>query len=194
MERHPRLGRMILAAARVPQHERWATGGDGEEILARLLERRCPNVRFLHDRQLPRSRANIDHLAIAPTGVWVIDTKRYTGKIDVVKPLFGTAKLMIGGRDRTKLIDGLSRQAGTVREAVQEIAPGVAVRGCLCFVAPEGLLADSGLPVLRTLSIGGYPLLYPRRLAKRLNEQGDLSAGLAQTIEAQVADRFPAAG
>ena len=31
----------------------------------------------LHDLAVPGSRANVDHLVIGPTGVWVVDTKAY---------------------------------------------------------------------------------------------------------------------
>ena len=49
---------------------RW--GAEGEERVARDLEKRCgSDVVFLHDRRVPRSRANIDHLLVAPSGVWV---------------------------------------------------------------------------------------------------------------------------
>jgi hypothetical protein len=80
-----------------------------------------------------------------------------------------------------------------VRKALEPIAPAVPVHGCLCFVAPEGLLADSGLPLLRTLSVRGYPLYYPRRLAKRLNTAGDVNAEQAQAIAYELVRQFPAA-
>jgi Nuclease-related domain len=35
----------------------------------------------LHDLALPGSRANIDHLVIGPTGVWVVDTKAYRARV-----------------------------------------------------------------------------------------------------------------
>jgi hypothetical protein len=35
---------------------------------------------LLHDRRIPGTRANIDHLAVTPTGVYVIDTKKYQGR------------------------------------------------------------------------------------------------------------------
>ncbi len=57
---------------------------------------------------MPGSRANIDHLAVAPSGVYVIDAKRYKGKIEVRRPLFGKSKLLIASRDKTKLLDGLA--------------------------------------------------------------------------------------
>jgi hypothetical protein len=46
-------------------------------------------VAVLHDRRIPGSRANIDHIAIAATGVWVIDSKRYKRKLQIATPPFG---------------------------------------------------------------------------------------------------------
>lgn len=98
----------------------------------------------LHDRAIPGSRANIDHIVIAPSGVWVIDSKRYKGKVAVVKPLLARTKLTINGRDKSKLIDGLAQQVALVKDVMAEVAPGVPVRGALCFV-------DSELPALGKL-------------------------------------------
>ena len=159
----PHIGGLLLALAGEPHRETaWAHGADGEERVARSLSKHLNDgIVILHDRRIPRSRANIDHLAIAPSGVWVIDAKRYTGKVAVSRPLFGQPKLTINGRDRTKLIDGLAKQVALVEAMAAELAPGVAVRGALCFV-------DADLPLLRTLTSNGYPLLYPKSLAKRI--------------------------
>jgi hypothetical protein len=105
--------------------------------------------------------------------------------------LFGAQKLKIAGRDRTKLAEGLGKQVAVVKAVLVEVAPDVPVRGCLCFLAPEGFMADSGLPVLRTLKINGYPLYYPRRLAKRLNRRGPLMPEPARRIHAELAERLP---
>jgi hypothetical protein len=148
---------------------------------------------MLHDRRAPRSSANIDHIAVAPSGIYVIDYKRYKGKIEVARPLFGGAKLKIGGRDRTKLIDGLEKQVAKVTAALGATADDVSVYGCLCVVAPRALLADSGLPVLRTLKINGYPLYSPKRLAKRLNQPGPFAAGQARMLQVELARALPAA-
>jgi hypothetical protein len=37
----------------------------------------------LHDRRMPCSQANIDHIVLVPSGVWVIDSKRVRGRIRV---------------------------------------------------------------------------------------------------------------
>ncbi len=56
--------------------ERWLRGAAGEQataaVLAGLATRRWV---VLHDRAVPGTRANIDHLVIGPTGVWLIDSK-----------------------------------------------------------------------------------------------------------------------
>jgi hypothetical protein len=69
---------------------------------------------------------------------------------------------VINGRDQTKLIQALDRQVGLVRTAMEQIAPDTPTRGALCFV-------DTDLPLVRTLTFNGYPLLYPRALAKQIN-------------------------
>ena len=38
------------------------------------------SIRVMHDRRIPRSKANIDHIVVTPGGVWVINTRRYVGK------------------------------------------------------------------------------------------------------------------
>jgi hypothetical protein len=173
------------------EEKRWATGARGEEILAGALAAKCPDALLLHDRRIPKSRANIDHIAVTATGVYVIDAKRYRGKIEVRSPLLGKPKLVIAGRDRTKLVTGLERQVDVVKAVLESVAPEVPIHGCFCFVAPEGLLAEVGLPVMRTLKINGCLLYYSRRLAKQLNQPGALTREEAEPIYDQLARQLP---
>ncbi len=194
------LGRLLVPffpsekERRLQKEERdYATGAEGEQILARSLARRCPDVPMLHDRRAPMRQGNIDHIAIASTGVYVIDCKRYKGKIQVARPLFGRASLKINRRNRTRLLEGLGRHVADVKAAAPGLADDVPVHGCLCFVAPAGLLSEIGLPMVRTLKIDGYALYYPRRLAKRLNKRGPLTAEQATLLHAELAKRLPPA-
>src|SRR5688572_673792 len=87
--KHRWIGGLLLALREAPVHERaWARGAEGEERIARRLAKLLGSngVVLMHDRRLPGSRTNIDHIAVAPSGVWVIDAKRYKGKVSVVKP------------------------------------------------------------------------------------------------------------
>jgi hypothetical protein len=142
---------------------------------------------------MPRSRANIDHIAIAPSGVLVIDAKRYKGRIEVRKPFFGDQKLVIAGRDRTKLVDGLRRQVDAVRAGLDVIEADVPVAGCFCFVNPDGQTGGSGIPLLRTLEVGGFPLFYPRRLSRHLNRDGPIGRDQIAVLAEALAELFPAA-
>lgn len=79
--------------------EAWATGADGERRTAAALvplERKGWVV--LHDRRIPGSRANIDHIAIGPTGVYAIESKSWAGQV-----VIGRRSLTHNGRPPTVL-------------------------------------------------------------------------------------------
>jgi hypothetical protein len=88
----PRAGLAGLAAAVLvgwrlrfrpsEQARTWRRGGQGKRRTARLLDRltRDGYVVF-HDLAVPGSDANLDHLVIGRSGVFVIDTKQWTGEV-----------------------------------------------------------------------------------------------------------------
>lgn len=65
-----------LAATRGRDVDRWRRGAEGEQRTAVELAR-LPAGRWTvrHDLQVPGSRANLDHVVIGPSGVWLLDTK-----------------------------------------------------------------------------------------------------------------------
>ena len=187
-EKHPRIGGLILALSEPPSHETaWARGAAGEQrVAAELAKYVRDDVVVLHDRAIRHSQSNIDHIAIAPSGVWVIDAKRYKGKVAVRKPLFGVASLTIAGRKQTKLIHALSDQVALVDRVLGDVVSGVAVHGALCFI-------DSELPLLGTLSLDGFAITAPKPLAKRINAKGSLPRDDVRRLATQLADIFPPA-
>ena len=64
------------------QARTWQRGAHGERRTARLLDRltRDGYVVF-HDLAVPDSPANVDHLIIGPTGLFVIDSKQWSGTV-----------------------------------------------------------------------------------------------------------------
>jgi Nuclease-related domain len=64
------------------QARTWQRGAHGERHTARVLDRltRDGYVVF-HDLAVPDSPANIDHLVIGPSGLFVIDSKQWTGSV-----------------------------------------------------------------------------------------------------------------
>jgi len=89
----PQAGLVGLAVAMVvgwrlrfrpsEQARTWQRGAVGERHTARLLDRliRDGYVVF-HDLAVPgNTSANVDHLVIGPTGIFVIDSKQWTGSV-----------------------------------------------------------------------------------------------------------------
>ncbi len=180
-QQHPRIGRLLLTLGSQPQHEHaWEIGSRGEQQVGRSLDRHTskgPAI-VLHDRRMPASRANIDHLAVAPRGVFVIDAKANKGKVRIARPLFDKPRLTIAGRNRTKLVDGLDRQVDAVRRALARHDHDVPVHGFLCFT-------DADLPLLGAGKIRGHRLRYCRATARELNRSGPLApAAIAAELEA----------
>lgn len=151
--RHPRLGGVILALSDEPQHiTAWRTGAVGEEEFGRRLSQAAgPTLKVLHDRKIPGSRANIDHIAVTPIYVWVLDAKRYKGKVETRgHGLFSRRPpdLFVGGRNQTKLVEGVKGQVDKVRSILAAGASEhglgeIPVRGGLVFIDAEfGLFAS----------------------------------------------------
>jgi hypothetical protein len=73
-------------------------------------------------------------LAVAASGVWVIDAKNYQGKVERrdVGGWFSTDyRLYVGGRNRTRPVEGLNWQIRVVESALRDTdAP---VNPALCF-------------------------------------------------------------
>ena len=80
-QRWGRLGGVITFLSDDPQPTTaWVKGSEGERRLAaHLLHTVGDRAVLLHDRKVPGTRDNIDHLAGAASGVWVIDAKNYKG-------------------------------------------------------------------------------------------------------------------
>ncbi len=169
---HRRLGGLILATSDDPQSTRaWDTGALGEERLgARLNELAVDSLRVLHDRSIPGSSANIDHLAVTRSGVFVIDAKRYQGRPTLlvegglVRPR--VEKLLVGRRDCTKVVDGVLKQIDVVRGVIGDAA---AVRGVLYFIEADWPLIGG------SFTTRGIEVLWPKRLCPKLSAEGPLS-------------------
>jgi hypothetical protein len=138
-------------------------GGPVHALSARLDELSSDRLRVLHDCRIAGARADIDHLAVTPNGVYVIDTEEYDGRrprlsVDggLLRPR--VEKLMVGKRDCTPLVDGVLEQVKVVRGVVGENVP---VHGVLCFVGGDWPMVGGAFST-RTVSVLWATKLYPQ--------------------------------
>jgi hypothetical protein len=116
----------------------------------------------------------------------VIDAKRHKCRPElkieggILRPR--VEKVMVGRRDSTKLVDGVLMQVDLVRDVVGDLP----IAGSLCFVEADWPLIG-GAFVTR-----GVHVLWPKRLAKLLEESSAGPVDVAATRESLVS-RFKAA-
>jgi hypothetical protein len=144
----------------------WQTGAQGELRTARLLEPlEGEGFRILHDRKIPGSRANIDHIVIGPPGVYVVETKSLGGSLQI-----RDNEVFVSGRRRTTMIDEVKREALAVQTA---LAKELAARGWM--VTPVICVHRADLPWLRS-EVAGVRIVSGKDLVKRLREADHLLA------------------
>lgn len=190
---HPKLGGLILALSDDPQSTRaWARGAVGEERLGTRLDSTAgPLVRVLHDRRIPATRANIDHIAVCPSGVVVIDAKRYQGRPTlrveggILRPR--VEKLLVGRRDCTRLVDGVLKQVELVSHATSGAHGEVPVLGMLCFVDADWPLVGG------SFTVNGVYVGWPKKAASYLQQPGPLDEPAIASLADAIAAAFPAA-
>lgn len=192
-----RLGGLYLGLTNEPQSTvAWAQGARGERLLGEYLESLNDNstIIVLHDRRIPGSKANIDHIAITRSGgVWAIDAKNYTGKVQRTDKggWFSTdERLMVGTRDCTKLVAGMAKQLEAIKAAIGEPVRqefDVTVRAALCFVEAEWTLFAKPF-ALEDVWIG-----WSRALGERLQADGELAPEHVRMLAKRVAATLPPA-
>ena len=138
----------------------WQTGADGEVRTGRLLEPlKAEGFRILHDRKIPGSRANIDHIVFGPPGIFVVETKSYSGALQI-----RGNEVFVGGRRRTGMIDEAKREAAAVQSA---LADEIAAHGW--SVTPVICVHRADLPWFRS-EVGDVRIVSGKELVKRLRK------------------------
>lgn len=138
-----------------PEAANYEAGAAGERLTAELLR---PLTRegwhVLHDRAIPGSRANVDHVLVPPHGRYliVLDSKlwsRHRGTLDVTR----AGRLVHGGADRHNAITTVQWEADRAADLLivpavpmivmhsAPVARGMVRAGTVPVVAAKGLLA-----------------------------------------------------
>ena len=194
-EAHPRMGGLILALSDDPQSTKaWATGAQGEERLGRQLDGLVGDgVHVLHDRRIPPTKANIDHIVVCASGVYVIDAKKYQGQRPILRIEGGwirarTETLMVGSRNGTKLVDGVHKQVTLVRAALDANGlSAVPVGGMLCFVEADWPLIGGDF------TIAGLNVLWQKKVASHIVKPGAVDVDTAERVYHTLTSSFPPA-
>lgn len=187
---HPRIGGLLLAILGDEQADKaWLKGAEGErKVGARIDKLAQAGCVALHDRAKPGSKANIDHILIAPSGVYVIDAKNYSGAIkkrDVGGWLRPEQRLYVAGRDQSKLVRAVSAQAELVRQVVgNAIDVDTPVTPVLCFTGAEWPLFSAKFEIDDVL------VASPLALEETGHKTGPLTPEQITTIAAAIASAF----
>ena len=153
----PRLGLVVGALVAMaagwglrckpsPDAVAWRQGAAGERRTARLLAPlEHQGWAILHDLAVPGSTANIDHLALGPGGVFVIDSKQYRGRLQ----LDAVGKLWHGRHPVAPTLGVVSWEADQAAQVLPDpgvaVVPIVAVHGAQ---VPWGKVVTDGVPVV----------------------------------------------
>jgi hypothetical protein len=172
-----------------PSTKAWKTGAEGESITARSLEMRAGrDVLFLHDRWIPGARANIDHFAVTRAAVWVVDSKKWAGRIEkrlAGPPFAQKPHLYIRGRDRSDALMLLSWQVEVVMDALAGPGELVPIRSALCLVSEDwGFLQ-------KPLRFGDALVTWPRELGRTLRAEVSGIEDHQHEIWSKLASKFP---
>lgn len=141
---HPLIGGLLLAINDEPHHVRaWATGARGETAIGSFLDHESLEHGYglLHDRRIPGTRANIDHILVTSRGVYVIDAKNYTGMVSIERSggwlSAEKTTLRVGKRDCSNLVESVLHQVELVSGALVDAELSVLVEGMLAFHAAD---------------------------------------------------------
>ncbi|MFE0107097.1 nuclease-related domain-containing protein [Streptomyces sp. NPDC059009] len=130
-----------------PQVRRWQLGAAGEQRTARILTSLTrQHWVVLHDRRVPDSRANLDHIALVPDGMGAVyvDTKttRGGGRVSVRGGV-----LRIGRSSYKNALSTVEWEAAQASKALGvPVSPVIAIQGAT--VPRHGIATGSGLTIV----------------------------------------------
>lgn len=128
-------GGSVRAAAPEPaSRDAWV-----EERSGAFLERGLVGVAMvLRNRRLSRTPTEVDHVVVAPSGVWVVSVRRADGVVErgnsgtLFRP---SPTLLVNGRDSSDVLAAVQQKVAQVRG---ELTRDLGVRGAVCFAGAQG--------------------------------------------------------
>ena len=166
-------------------------GPSDDGVLAAFLDREVGHVAtLLHDRRVPATRNNIDHLVVSSTGIWVIDVEDHPGKVERRNAggrFAPDPRLFVAQSDKTELVAGVAERAAAVEQVLATVGfSSIPIRGCLCF-------NDADWPFRpKPFSIDGVWVGWPRALVKTLLAAPAPERSALATLVHHLSVEFPA--
>jgi hypothetical protein len=140
---------------------RWEAGSVGEAATAAALEGLPSGWSVWHDVRWPgRQRANVDHIVLGPGGVFVIDSKNWTGDVTL-----SLGVLRQNGRSRENAVASAADAALAVAQLVGRLAKHV--EPVLCFTDRHLAGRAREVAVCGTGNLQQYLLSRPVVLSER---------------------------
>jgi hypothetical protein len=151
----------------------WRSNADSEDRTARALaELEAEGFVVLHDRRKPGSRGSIDHVIVGPTGVFVVETKSYSGPLSI-----RGNDVFVGGRRRTDIVHHARTEADVVQAilaiAGEGVGEGLSVTPIVCIHRAELPLLKAEVQGIRVVNERGLVRVL-RRTAEVLDPQAVL--------------------
>jgi hypothetical protein len=152
----------------------------GEIEVGEALDRLGPEWHVLHALPVDEDLADIDHLVIGPSGVFVISTRNHTGS-----DVWASQRTFIVAGVRHPHIRDMEYEMGRAERLLTAAAGhAVEVSGILAVVAPKSLVVrekQRDVAVLESSHLVGWLLRHKRALSTADVERIGAAASLAST-------------
>ncbi len=176
--------------------EYWGTGRVGRIARAFLdettfidettLERRTDRNRderavVLRHRRLPGTRDTIDHVVVAPSGIWVIDAITMPGKVaqrNVGGWFKQEPRLYVSDKDQAPLLAAIERKSEAIERLIEPLdVHGMSVDRAACFTSAEWPRLFA-----KPLRIADVWVTWPSNLVEMIVADGPLDVAAVRTV------------
>jgi hypothetical protein len=168
----------------------WARGIEGERKAGDVLSKLAAEGYItLYNRRAPTARGDIDAITFGPTGIFTIETKNWSGRVEVHRN-----RLFVGEHDRTWAVEQLYREALAVQLALADelTAHRVTVTPILCAlggIARGGARTVSGVAIADAKTLAGLlrdrPIVFDDEQILVLAKAADARLGRAMPWDAK---------
>ncbi|GAB3435605.1 hypothetical protein GCM10027517_04930 [Phycicoccus ginsengisoli] len=183
------FSRMLTVRAFRTRGAEAARQSRSDGVVAELLGAAAVHgVVALRHRRVPGQRAVVEHLAVGPSGVFVIDVRNARKASVEARPRGATSDLVVDGQDTTTAVTATGRRVGAVRSVLASAGlEDVTVTGVLCVV--DGLLPLG----VSDLEVRGIHVIAPTTLTALVSRSGNLDEEHRLTLQEYFAQQLPPA-